>query len=121
MESAEFSEQSTEIRSNTGFCSYCGEPTENTPEAVGAHIIDCPKRPELGLVLKVSAMEVSGDKLLKTIRALVEAWSNIEGMRTKVWELYHAAETEWEMIKATTPEEFAAIAREYITEEEEIK
>ena len=119
MESAESSEQSTEIRSNTGFCSYCGEPTKNTPEAVGAHIIDCPKRPELGLILKVGAMQVTGDKLIETIRGLSQAFTAIEGMRTKVWEIFHAAEKEWEIVKATTPEEFAAIAREYIAEEEE--
>ena len=80
------------------------------------HILDCEKRPELGLIFKIQSLENAGDNLLRTIHAVVKALAEIEGMRSKSWEIYHLAKEIWEEVKQLTAEEIAAEIRENLEE-----
>ena len=97
-------------------CTYCGEQQSNTNESMLEHILDCEKRPELGLILKLQILENAGDNLLQTIHSVVKALAEIEGMRSKSWEIYHSAKKIWEEVKQLTAEEIAAEIRENLEE-----
>lgn len=80
-------------------CAYCLDEHENTSESISSHILSCPKRPEVGLTRKIQSLEITGDAMLKVIRALVETLGEIQGMRSTVWKTYRTAEEEWEKAK----------------------
>ncbi len=90
-------------------CMYCGKQVSNTTEAIIEHIIICEKRPEMQLLAKMKLLEDTGDHLLQTIRAVVKALTDMEGMRSKSWEIYHLSKKKWEEAKQITPEEIAEI------------
>lgn len=92
-------------------CTYCGEQQSNTNESMLAHILDCEKRPELGLLVKIHVIEDAGDNLLRTIHAVVKALAEIEGMRSKSWEIYHLSRETWEEAKQSIVEDLAAETR----------
>lgn len=91
-------------------CAYCGFQTEKS--AISAHILDCTKRPEVGLLVKMQIMRKAGDVLLDTIYSLVKAMAEIEGMRSKAWDIYRTAKETWEEVKNLTPEDIAEVVRE---------
>ena len=91
-------------------CAYCGLQTEKS--AISAHIRNCKKRPEVGLLVKMQIMREAGDVLLNTIYSLVQALAEIEGMRSKSWEIYRTAKETWEEVKNLTPEDIAKVVRE---------
>lgn len=99
-------------------CVYCGKQQTNTKESMLVHVINCDKRPELGLLVKLQIQEDAGDILLKTIHSVVKALAEIEGMRTKSWEIYHTAKKEWEEAKQSVVEDLAEEARESLKESE---
>ena len=92
-------------------CTSCGEEQLNTNESMLYHIIECEKRPELGLLVKIQVIEDAGDALLKTVRSVVKALADIEGMRSKSWEIYHLSKENWEEAKQSIVEDLAAEMR----------
>jgi len=93
-------------------CMYCGEQISNTTESILKHITVCEKRPELQLIMKINILEGTGDVLLETIHSVVKALAEIEGMRSKSWEIYHLAKEKWEEVKQLTPEEMLETVQE---------
>ena len=91
-------------------CAYCGEETDNS--GISEHVLSCVERPEVGLLLKIQAIEVTGNVLLETIHRLVKALAEVEGMRTQVWEIYREAEQRWEGMKNMDALELAKAVRE---------
>ncbi len=100
-------------------CTYCGEEQSNTNESMLYHIIECEKRPELRLLMKIQVFEHAGDRLIKTIHSVVKALAEIEGMRSKSWEIYHLSKEKWEIVKQLTAEEIEEIIRRESENEQE--
>lgn len=102
---------------NLRTCAYCGEETDAS--SISEHVLNCTERPEVGLLLKIQALEVTGDVLLETIHRLVKALAEIEGMRSQAWRIYREAEQRWEGMKNMDAQELAKVAREDFTHEQE--
>ena len=101
---------------NMATCMYCGEQLSSTTESILEHITVCAKRPELQLIMKINVLEGTGDVLLETIHSVVKALADIEGMRSKSWEIYHLAKEKWEEVKQLAPEEMMKITLEKLEE-----
>ncbi len=99
-------------------CMYCGKQEPNTTVTMAEHILACEKRPELKLLAKIQVLENTGDILLQTIHSVVKALAEIEGMRSKSWEIYTVAKEQWEEVKQITPEELEKITHGQKEEEE---
>ena len=91
-------------------CAYCGKETKRSE--ISEHVLNCNERPEVGLILKMQAMETAGDHLLETIHSLVKALVEVEGMRSQAWEIYRIAQQRWEGIKNMDAQELAKVVRE---------
>ena len=106
----------TTLNNDTATCMYCGKQISNTTESILEHIAICGKRPELQLIMKINVLEGTGDVLLETIHSVVKALADIEGMRSKSWEIYHLSKERWEEAKQSTVEDLAAEARKELEE-----
>ena len=95
----------TTLNNDMSTCMYCGKQEPNTTEAMVEHITICEKRPELKLLAKIQVLENTGDILLRTIHSVVKVLAEIEGMRSKSWQIHAVAKEKWEEAKQITPEE----------------
>lgn len=93
-------------------CAYCGEESVRTVEDTLVHILECPKRPEHALLVKIDILETAGDVLLETIHSLVKALAGLEGMRSKSWEVYRFAKEKWEEVKNISVVDLVQLAKE---------
>ena len=109
----------TTLNNDMATCMYCGEQISSTTEGILEHIVICEKRPELRLLMKIQVFEHAGDRLIKTIHSVVKALAEIEGMRSKSWEIYHLSKEKWEIVKQLTAEEIEEIRRRESENEQE--
>ena len=94
----------TTLNHNMSICMYCGKQEPNTTLTMAEHILACEKRPELKLLTRIRILEDTGDALLRTIHSVVKALAEIEGMRSKSWQIHTIAKEKWEEAKQITPE-----------------
>jgi len=92
-------------------CIYCGSDFDN-PAKAQEHVSACQERPEGQLLLRISILELEGDRLLENLHGLTRAVAEIDGMRTQVWQIYHDAKDSWEHVKSVRNPAFLREIRE---------